>query len=96
MQAKRPKGTHSLYQMKTKANFRRGIYPSHVIILTVPIRVSVSTKYVTADFDHSNSRTPSITVAVEDGCCPAICLSTPTSDKLAASGTREDWVQKGF
>ena len=54
------------------------------IILTRPRQVSVSTKYVTADLDYSNSGTLSITVAVEDGCCPAICLCSPTPHKPAA------------
>jgi len=56
-----------------------------------PRQVSVSTKYVTADLDYSNSGTLSITVAVEGGCCPAICLCAPTPHKPATGWTPEDW-----
>ena len=61
------------------------------MILTRPRQVSVSTKYVTADLDYSNSGTLSITVAVEGGCCPAISLCAPTPHKPAAGRTPEDW-----
>ena len=65
-----------------------------MILTTEPREVCVSAKYVTADFDDSNSGTLSITVAVEGGCCPAICRSTPTPHKPAAGCILEDWVQK--
>ena len=53
--------------------------------------VSVSTKYVTADLDYSNSGILSITVAVKGGCCSAIRLCTPTPYKPAAGRTPQDW-----
>ena len=48
-----------------------------VLIWTKPRHVIVSTKYITADLDYSNSGTLSITIAVEGRCC------TPTPHKPA-------------
>ena len=62
------------------------------IILTRPRLVSVSTKYVSADLDYSNSGTLSIAVVVEGRCSPAICQCTPTPHKLDGGRILKDWV----
>ena len=51
-------------------------------------------KYVTPDSDYSNSGTLSITIAVEGGYCPAICLCAQTPHKLAAGWAPQDWSQE--
>ena len=61
------------------------------MILTRPRHISVSTKYVNADLDYSNSGTLSILIAVEGGYCPTIILCAPTPHKPAAGSTPEDW-----
>ena len=61
-------------------------------ILTLPRRIGISTKYVLANFDDCHSGSLSITVAVECGRSPAVCLSMPTSLKVTTGCTRESWV----
>ena len=76
----------NLKQQKTFKPEQKNKLSGNEMVLTRarPRHVSVSTKYVTADLDYSNSGTLSITVAVEGRCCPAICLCAPTPHKPAA------------
>ena len=74
-------------------DLRSRIIAGALAILTMPRYVRVSTEYVVVNFDDSNSRSLPITLGVECGSLPTICLSMVTPHKITQERAHEDWVQ---
>ena len=92
----KPKAAVLLYRSSLLANKKKQvlILLVHVLTISFPCYVTVSTKYKTADLNDSYSGSLVITVAVERRRRPAVLYSVPTPHKPTTDWAIDHGLQK--